>query len=130
MRAEDGTGADTDSGDYLNGGGGDDMIAAGQGDIVTAGAGADSIAVGDWITGGNAAQIMDFSTEEDSLIVVYDDADGGEANVTLHPDEDGTGRQHVLLNGLHIASVENAGDLTLDHIALIPQSVIDTTLAG
>lgn len=113
--------------DYLNGGGGDDLIVAGVQDIVTAGEGADSIALGEWLSGaGHQAQILDFDNSEDSLMVVYDDLAGEEPEVSLVPDDNDPTTQHIVLNGMRIAAVANAADLTLDQIVLIGQTTLDS----
>ena len=68
--------------DYLNGGGGDDIILAGQDDIITAGEGTDTMIFGDWIEEDQAATVMDYNANEDSLILVWDD------HADQDPDED------------------------------------------
>lgn len=110
--------------DYLNGGGGDDFILAGGGDIVTTGEGADSIALGDWLSAEHQAKIIDFSVEEDRLMIVYDDLSGEEPDVSLERDEDDPSLQHVLMNGVRIAMVENTEELTLSHIVMIGESAL------
>ena len=117
-------GASDTATDYLNGGGGDDLIIAGNSDIVTAGEGADSIALGDWLSQEHQAEIMDFSAEEDSIMIVYDDQSGNEPDVTLEQDEDDPTRQHVVLNGERIASVANATGLSLAQVVLVGQSAL------
>lgn len=107
--------------DYLNGGGGDDLIIAGSGDIVTAGDGQDSIALGDWLSAERATEILDFVAAEDRLMIIYDDTNADLPDVTLEQDETDPETQHVVLNGLRIAAVRDAGDLTLEHIVLIGQ---------
>lgn len=117
--------------DYLNGGGGDDLILAGARDIVTAGEGADSIALGDWLSAaGHQAQILDYDSAEDSLMVVYDDLSDQEPEVTLEPDEMDPETTHIVLNGVRITAVANAADLTLDQIALIGQTTLDSLTAA
>ncbi len=119
---------DTDV-DFLNGGGGDDLIIAGNADIVTAGGGADTIAVGDWLNQDHQAQILDYNPDEDSLMVAYDDANGAEPVVDLEADEDDPSQQHIVLNGVRIAAVANAADLTLDQIVLVGQTVLNAQTA-
>ncbi len=113
---------DIDDRDYLNGGGGDDLIIAGRDDIVTAGAGKDSILLGDWLSQGHQAEVLDFSAAEDFLMVFYDDSDGADPEVGLETDENNADNQHIVLNGVRIAMIANAGDLSLDHITLLPHS--------
>ncbi|NUH65376.1 calcium-binding protein [Sulfitobacter sp. S0837] len=109
--------------DYLNGGGGDDVIVAGPQDIVTAGAGVDQIVLGDWIAAGAATEIMDYNAEEDSLLFVWNDETGEdqEPPLSVMPDPLQSGQTLVMLDQTVIARV--AGDsLSLDDIALIPLS--------
>ncbi len=113
---------DLDGRDYLNGGPGDDVILAGKEDIVTTGTGADSVILGDWLDGEHQAEMLDFSPDEDALVVVYDDAAGAEPEVTLEPDAENPDHQRLLLNGEPITLIANAHGLTLDHVALLPQS--------
>ncbi|WP_245827470.1 calcium-binding protein [Roseovarius gaetbuli] len=117
---------DIDGRDYLNGGG-DDLIIAGRDDIVTAGAGEDSIVLGDWLSQDHQAEVLDFSAAEDSLMVFFDDSDGTDPEVSLEADEENGSNQHIVLNGVRIAMIANAGGLSLDHITLLPQSSFGTT---
>jgi Ca2+-binding RTX toxin-like protein len=119
---------DIDDADYLNGGGGDDQILVGQGDIVTAGAGEDTIVLGDWITEGHAAEITDFDSEEDSILVVWDDAAGEEPGVELQLHPDDPGLIQILLDGTAVADLDSASGIELEDIALVAQSLAQTGL--
>ncbi|MBB3994367.1 Ca2+-binding RTX toxin-like protein [Sulfitobacter undariae] len=114
---------DHDSGDFLNGGGGDDSILAGAGDIITAGSGADEIVLGDWITSGEAAQILDYAPEEDNIVLLWDDSagDSAEPQISLSDDPDTTEQTLILMDGAVVAVV-NGSDLELGDITLIPYS--------
>lgn len=116
-------GQDTDDADFLNGGGGDDSILAGGGDIVTSGEGADQIVLGDWITAGNAAQILDYAATDDNIVLIWDDSisDSAEPQVTLEVDSEGVDQTLVLMDGEVVAMV-NGTDLIPADIALIPLS--------
>ena len=115
---------DTDVMDFLNGGGGADMITAGAGDVVTTGDGADTVLLGDWLNAEHQAEILDFAPGEDTLMVVYNDASGDEPEVDLTPDPNDSTLQHVMLNGVQIASVNNAPGLNAGHITLIGSSML------
>lgn len=114
---------DIDTGrDFLNGGGGDDVIMAGRGDIVTAGGGADNVILGDWLDADHQAEILDFSAEEDMLLVFHNAPEGQEPEIALEPDANDPDAQRLLLDGIEIARIANAGGLTLDHVALVSQA--------
>ena len=113
---------DIDGRDYLNGGGGNDLIIAGRGDIITTGSGADTIVFGGWLSGDDPAEVLDFSNEEDRLAVLYDDSDGQEPDVTFEPDEERQDHQHLVVNGVRIAVLLNAGNMSADDVTLLPQS--------
>lgn len=115
---------DLDGRDYLNGGGGADLILVGLDDMVDAGDGADTIMLGDWITANDVAEILDFQIEDDALVVFYDAESNGNPTLSLeHDTRDGNG-QTLLLNGAPIATIQGAAGLTLDHILLLPQSAM------
>lgn len=115
---------DTDGMDYLNGGDGDDLFTAGADDIVTTGEGADTVLLGDWIDLEHQAQILDVSPEEDTIMVVYDDLADAPPEVDLVPDANDGGIQHVTLDGVPIASVNNAPGLNVSHITLVGASML------
>jgi len=113
---------DIDDGrDFLNGGGGDDVILAGRGDVVTTGSGADTVLLGDWLTADHQAEILDFSADDDMLMVFYDET-GPEPEITLEPDAENPADQRLLLDGLEIARIADAAGVTLAHVTLVPQS--------
>ena len=108
--------------DYLHGGAGDDQIVAGQGAIVTTGEGADMVTLGSWLDADHQAEVMDFSTLEDSLVILYDDTSGAEPDVAVEQDENDQTLHHVLVNGERIAAVHSMNGLGLEHITLLPQA--------
>ena len=122
-------GDDDDDSDFLNGDGGDDSILVGSGDVVTGGEGADEIVLGDWLTSGEAAQIMDYTAEDDSILLVWDDSieTSTEPQITVSADPDTPDQTLVLLDGIVVASA-NGGDLLPSDIALVPLS--SATLLG
>jgi hypothetical protein len=117
---------DTDDADFLNGGGGNDQILAGQGDIVTAGTGNDTIVLGDWITEGHAAQITDFNGDDDTILLVWDDAAGDEPKVDLQINPTNPDLMQILMNGTAIADVDAGSDIELSDIVLVAQSIAQT----
>jgi Ca2+-binding RTX toxin-like protein len=109
--------------DYLNGGGGDDLIVAGAQDIVTAGEGVDQIVLGDWLAAGAATEIMDYDAEDDTLLFVWDDSAeaNAEPSLSILPDPLQPGQTLVMLDEAIIARV--AGDnVLLSDISLVPLS--------
>ncbi|SLN57392.1 Hemolysin, chromosomal [Roseovarius litorisediminis] len=114
--------SDTDTHDFLNGGGGDDFIIAGQGDVVTGGRGSDTIALSDWLDQPHQAEILDFNVDEDGLMVIYDHETDPDPEVSLERDEIDESRQHLLLNGVRIATIANAQNLGLEHITLMTEN--------
>lgn len=78
---------------------------------------------------GHVSQISGFVVGEDSLVVTYDDTAGAEPGITLQPDEDTPSTQHVLINGVRVTTVLQAGGLSLDDIVLISKSTLDSLLA-
>ncbi len=115
---------DLDLRDFLNGGGGDDEITAGRDDIVTTGDGADTVILGEWLSEGHQADILDFDIDQDLLRIVFDDSIDPDPDVSIQQDSDDPALQHVVLNGVRIAAVYNCDGLNLSHIALVPQSVL------
>lgn len=117
------SGEDEDDSDFLNGGGGDDSILAGNGDIVTAGDGEDEIVLGDWLSSGEAAQILDFTAADDSIVLVWDDSEEGSSEplITVSVDPDAEDQTLVLMDGAVVATV-NGSDILPADIALIPFS--------
>lgn len=105
--------------DFLNGGGGDDRIIAGAGDIVTGGDGADSILVGNWISGGDAVEVTDFNPEEDQLVVAWDLDDNPNPEINVTEDTEAPGTMRVSIDGSEVAVLNDAAGLTVADIALV-----------
>lgn len=111
--------------DYLNGGGGDDLIVAGGADIVTAGDGADTIVFGDWITDDAPASLIDYDAAEDQLIMVWDLQTSPNPDIEMLADDSVAGLCHILVDGIEIASVSGNQTLKVSDIVLVDHSDMD-----
>ncbi|QFT61668.1 calcium-binding protein [Roseivivax sp. THAF30] len=80
-----------DGSDFVNGGAGQDVLVLGDGDTGHGGDGADSFLTGYWMQAGGA-EIADFDSTADRMIVVYDEADGppNDLTYTADPDDEGS----------------------------------------
>lgn len=92
--------------DTLEGGDGNDTLIIGNNDIATGGAGADDFILGDWIQDGEPAQILDFNTTEDIIVVQIEDSNSS-ATITTRI-ENGVGL--VLIDDIVIATVQGSFD--------------------
>lgn len=99
-------GRDDDSMDFVNGGAGDDILIAGVGDYLNGGDGADLFSLG----AETDAFVDDFDPDEDSIEVAYD-AIGGEPVLRFIDGDDG-----VLLMADNTAVATFAGLTALDLI--------------
>ena len=117
-------GADDQTVDHLNGGGADDVIVAGSGDMIHGGRGNDDVVLRDWLENGAAAQISDFTAEEDSLLFVWDDAPEGSTapEVQVLADPGNAGQLQVWLGEEVVAQVRGGQMLDTAEIALVPLS--------
>ena len=95
---------DTDEGDLVDAGTGDDEILFGSHDTVTGGEGADLFASGDWIAAGAPATITDFDSATDVIGYSFD---GQSPEITSQLDDDGTAT--VSADGAAFLVVVNAG---------------------
>ena len=115
---------DTAARDFLNGGGGDDVIRAGAQDVVTAGEGADSILLDEREAAFGAVEVLDYRAGQDSLLFVWDDAtiNATPPDVTVESDPE-SGAALVIMGDVLVARV--AGDtVQLPDISLIPASAV------
>ncbi len=111
--------------DYLNGGNGDDALFPGAGDNANGGAGSDSFTLGDWIADGGPVLIEDYDANEDSLVVVYDDAAHPDPELTVETAAGTPENAQLLLDGLPLAEVSGAAGLDPSQVALVAQSAIE-----
>lgn len=97
-----------DDEDYLIGGDGDDAIVVGDGDHAYGGNGADTFFL-DQISSGQAAELADFNSEEDTIVVLLENQQGDE-DVSIVPSLTDPGQSELILNGEVLAtmSTENA----------------------
>jgi Ca2+-binding RTX toxin-like protein len=107
--------SDSDTGDTMDGGAGDDTLYLGNGDTGTGGEGADDFNVVSWINDGEEATITDFDAAEDIITVAY--PIGGTApDVTVETDGDDA---QVFADGQLIAVVSGgASTVTLAAIGV------------
>ena len=120
-----------DGQDYLFGGNGSDTLDGGadndtlllqSGDIATGGAGDDTFILGDEGSEDGVAEITDFNSEEDSLVLVYDDASGDAPEMNLVKDSE-TGASTLFANGTAISVIQSDDDFDLSDIVLMPESM-------
>ncbi|WP_039018646.1 calcium-binding protein [Halocynthiibacter namhaensis] len=104
--------------DFLNGGNGDDTLIVGDADVATGGEGADSFQLNITDTLPIGAQIMDFDSSEDSIVLLLDPFSDEPNEVTVEPDPENADTQMILLDGEVVATVNNAPALTADQISL------------
>ncbi|MBE1285397.1 MAG: calcium-binding protein [Rhodobacteraceae bacterium] len=105
--------------DFVNGGKGADTLLAGAGDIVTGGSGEDSLVFGDWIAGGATAQVVDYDGTEDQLVMVWNGDQGEMPEIEIETDPDDASLKTILVDGVEIASVAGAPDLTAEDVTLL-----------
>ncbi|MDZ4096868.1 MAG: calcium-binding protein [Paracoccaceae bacterium] len=103
--------------DFLNGGAGDDLLVVGNGDYATGNEGADTFALGDWLTEGDFADIQDYDAVEDEIVVVYDPTTHPDPQLTLQEDDE-TDDVTLLLDGLPLAVVHGGAGLDIGSIRL------------
>lgn len=114
-RGEDISGINT-----LNGGAGDDLLIAGEGDVLHGGEGSDQFALGDWLEGRAPVTILDYSADEDQIVLYYDAARVGAPEVTITFHEHTPDMAEIRLEGQIIAHVANAPGLSAEAITLTP----------
>ncbi|MBD3803827.1 MAG: calcium-binding protein [Thioclava sp.] len=115
--------------DTLNGGAGADTLLAGPGDWAEGGEEADLFALSDQIDPAAPATIADYTPGEDRIAVLYDPAGAPEPTISIEPSEAHDGAAFVLLDGVRLAEVLNAGDLRAEDVTLmVPSDLPGATL--
>ncbi len=100
---------DTDAGDVVDGGNGDDVLLFGSDDTVEGGSGSDTFSTGFWVAPDAPATVLDFDKDEDLLTYSYIGATPPE--ITTSSDVNGT--VEVLANGqtvMYLVDVDGAVD--------------------
>lgn len=110
--------SDADGQDFLNGGVGADTLMVGSGDWASGGEEGDLFALGEWIHPDAPATITDYDSRADQIVVVYDPDSGVAPEVTVEPAET-EGNAWIMLNGVRLAEVVDAGDLQPSDVLLI-----------
>ena len=106
--------------DFLNGGEGNDHLIAGAKDVVSTGTGADTVVL-DFFDGGNEPVfITDFTADEDTLVISYEDTDETPPDLKIEPDEEDEAFFRVLLDDVLVAEVLSDAPLLPGHVSLQP----------
>ena len=105
------------SADVLNGGDGTDRMILGAGDIAMGGDGSDQFELHDHALGLPVAEIVDYDPDTDDLVVVYD-ADQHLAPELTSAPVAGSDDVTLMLDGVAVALIRNAGALDLSQITL------------
>ena len=108
--------------DTLDGGADNDTLLLQSGNIATGGAGDDTFILGDEGSEDGVAEITDFNSEEDSLVLVYDDASGDAPEMNLVKDSE-TGASTLFANGTAISVIQSDDNFDLSDIVLMPESM-------
>ncbi|WP_296478716.1 calcium-binding protein [Roseinatronobacter sp.] len=115
----DDMGHDRGGANFLNGGAGNDLLIAGQGDTLNGGEGDDIFALGDWLAGRAPAMIVDYSPEQDQIVLHYDPERLSQPDVSVTFSAERPDVADIRLNGQIVAHVANASGLAADAIAII-----------
>ncbi|TVP74035.1 MAG: calcium-binding protein [Rhodobacteraceae bacterium] len=115
----DAQGADVSGANMLNGGAGDDLLIAGQGAMLHGGEGADQFVLGDWLAGQSPAVILDYSADEDQILLYFDSAQIATPEVTVTFSDSQPDTAEIRLEGHIVAHVPNAAGLSAGDIRLV-----------
>ncbi|MDA7425785.1 calcium-binding protein [Thalassococcus lentus] len=126
-RGPDGT--DADGMDFLNGADGADTIAIGTADVVSGGDGADTMVLGHWITG-DAAELVDFDSAEDQIMIVYDDSTNDEPELDIRLSADDPNISEIVLDGHVVSTLPTADAPGLDAVVLVGESTAQALSLG
>lgn len=113
-------GYDEDKGDTLDGGNGDDILILGNHDHGTGGDGNDTFISGGFVVAGKAPVIEDYQSDEDAIVLMYDQDLASAPTITL---QESGGNTMILMDGVVTAQVAGVVGLDLADIALVPAAL-------
>lgn len=101
-----------------------DRMIAGHGDAFADRDHDAPIMLGDWITEGPPAEVLDYEPAKDSLMLVWDDLapDGHEPTVSVESDPFDAEVMHIVMNGKSVAEIYGDPALSVADITTIPLS--------
>jgi hypothetical protein len=84
----------------------------------------DTFAMGDWVTKGEPAEVLDYDFDKDRLLLVWDDLAGTpkEPEVRVESDPYDPEVKHVMMNDYSVAEVYGDPNLNTGDITMIPLS--------
>lgn len=97
------------AGDTLLGADGDDFILLGSSDTATGGTGENTFVVGDWIEAGAPAQITDFESGFDTILLAISEETSGD-DYTVSEEVNANGQGEIYVNGTLIAIIDGTFD--------------------
>lgn len=116
--------------DILRGGNGDDTLLVGRGDEASGGSGEDSFLLDNrWSDSTGAFHITDYTQGQDQIGIIYTPVYSAETSAEIPPtialETTADGATLVRFNGSIVAQLDGVTGLTLDDIALHPDTAVD-----
>ncbi|WP_425044435.1 calcium-binding protein [Primorskyibacter sp. S87] len=108
--------------DYLNGGGGDDLILAGTDDVVTPGEGEDHIVLEEQTNSGSPVQVLDYDVTEDQLLIAWDIQNNPDPDIEVSQDPQNSDLSRVSVNGIVIAHVQSTDVIRPNDIIVVDRT--------
>lgn len=110
---------DTDEGDVIDGGNGNDTINVGTADTVTGGSGEDVFTTGFWIDPDTPAEVEDFDPDEDLISFSY----VGVTPPSITIEDDADGNANLLADGETMVVLANAaGTVSVTDVILVREA--------